>query len=62
MIILKSKHITNPKDMTLCEICSHTHLSSCMTNPHKDSYLYKAIGWIGNRILEEIRKNNGSRD
>lgn len=48
----------------LCEICASTHLSSGVSYPllysDKDRYLFGALGWIGNRLLEAIHE--GGRD
>jgi len=40
-----------------CEICANTHLSKAAQYPAQcsDVMLYKSIGWIANRLLDEIR-------
>lgn len=42
----------------LCEVCAATFLSNCVVYPslygeHRD--LFSSIGWIANKILDEIR-------
>lgn len=47
------------KDILLCEICYNTHLSKPTLYPHAhydESGILGGIAWIGNKILEEIRK------
>ncbi len=43
----------------LCEICSGTHLSIAVTYPDQcpDDRIYKALGYIGNMILEAVARN-----
>lgn len=49
------------KTTTLCEVCASTHLSKSVNYPSQcpDQQLWQSIGWIANRILDEIR---ASRD
>lgn len=55
------------KDMTglehrkthyFCEICSSTHISKTVVYPKQfvDVKLAQSLGWIANRIIDEIRK------
>jgi hypothetical protein len=46
-------------DKRLCEFCANTFLSSIVENPahyETDPALARSIGWIANRLLDEIRK------
>ena len=45
------------KKTYLCEVCSSTHLSSSVNYPSwcPDPQLWQSIGWLANRILDEIR-------
>ena len=40
-----------------CEVCGSTFLSLAVTRPveYRDDSLYRSIGWIANKILDEIR-------
>jgi hypothetical protein len=40
-----------------CEVCAGTFLGRATEYPHQlaDPLLYKSIGWIANRLLDEIR-------
>jgi len=45
------------KDLILCEFCATTHLGTSFSFPFdKDRQLHQSIGWIANRLLDEIRK------
>jgi len=50
----------------LCEVCANTHLSKAIQYPAQCSaaMLYKSIGWIANRLLDEIKtlKQNAVTD
>ncbi len=41
-----------------CEVCAKTFLSVATDYPSQcpDSKLYQAVGWVANKILEEIEK------
>ena len=41
-----------------CEVCSTTHLSKATDYPSQclDVNLYRAIAWIANELLQEIRR------
>ena len=43
-----------------CEVCSSSHLSLAETHPWaaSDPLLYRSLGWIANRILQEIAEIN----
>ena len=40
----------------LCEICYSTYLSYAVTSPSRDTdnHLYKSLGWIANRLLDQM--------
>lgn len=43
--------------MLLCELCANTPTGNALQYPHgKDTPTLQALCWIGNRILDEIRK------
>lgn len=41
-----------------CEICANTYLATAVASPEKcpDDRLYKSVAYIGNLILDEIKK------
>lgn len=42
-----------------CDICASTFLSHCITYPRlygENRYLWRSVGWIANRLLDEIRR------
>ena len=43
----------------LCKICANTHLSTAVIYPSgcNDIYLYKAVAWIGNYLIDHIHDN-----
>jgi len=43
---------------SLCHICANTHLAKALHYPRHvdDPQLYQAIAYIGNMIVDEIRK------
>lgn len=45
------------RDHWLCQVCADTFLSYAVIYPGRveDACLYRSIGWIANRILDEIR-------
>ena len=45
------------EDLWLCEICSSTRLSMSVRYPGQcvDIHLNRSVGWIANKILDEIR-------
>lgn len=52
-------HALEKRETYLCEVCSSTHLSLAVTYPSQcpDARLWMSIGWIANRILDEIRSS-----
>jgi hypothetical protein len=48
----------------LCEVCFSTHLSDCVWYPQQcaDPGLCRSVGWIANRLIDEIRNQNESGD
>jgi len=46
-------------EVYLCEVCASSMLSTALFYPDQcpDPLLYQAVGWIANRILEEIKKH-----
>lgn len=54
----KTYHTGIPRqNFDLCVVCASTHLSKAVTYPDQcgDGDIRKAIGWIANKLLEEIR-------
>ena len=51
--------------MELCEVCSSTHLSTSVQYPDSVSYelrkLFGAVGWIANKLLDEIKDRNSEK-
>lgn len=47
-------------DFYFCEICASTRISLAREYPSRfptpERYILQSIGWVGNKILEEIRK------
>ena len=45
--------------MLLCELCANTPAGTALQYPHgKDRHTLQTLCWIGNCILDEIRKGN----
>lgn len=43
--------------MELCDICSSTPAGNSIQYPSgKDTYTLKTVCWIGNKLLDEVRK------
>jgi hypothetical protein len=40
----------------ICKICASTFISNAVHYNYENKELYMAIGWIGNYIIDEIRK------
>jgi hypothetical protein len=51
-------HLRVRREIWLCEVCASTPLSQAYERPDtvEDPGLYRALGWIANRILKEIRR------
>lgn len=46
--------------MKLCDLCANTPSGNALQYPQgKDTHTLQAVCWIGNKILDEIRKQNG---
>lgn len=45
------------KDIALCEVCASTHIGTtyCYPSRHGGRYAFQSLGWIANKILDEIR-------
>lgn len=57
---------TRKQSCTFCQVCASTFFSHCITYPEfygKDRYLWASLGWIANKMLDEISKlANGSNN
>lgn len=60
--LFKGMHTDYPheptKDVHLCEVCASTFISNatvCFPSQHSEHDLYKSLGWIANKLLDEIR-------
>lgn len=56
------EHAKEAYEIELCEICANTHIANIFEYPshyeNGDYALARTIGWIGNRILQEIKDAN----
>jgi hypothetical protein len=45
-----------PKKMDLCDLCANTYAGNTLQYPRDNADILKAICYVGNSIIEEIRK------
>lgn len=51
------RYLGIPESYMLCKVCAATFLSHSVTYPQlygQDHNLFSSVGWIANRLLEEI--------
>lgn len=54
--VLAPSNILRKESMTLCRLCADTFAANALEHNYEDQPLYSTICYIGNVILEEIRK------